>query len=345
VFARRLVGIALIATLGFATHSLTLALVHPDRRPTQQLVAEPGVVRVRATARDEEQTVEFTLTNRARKQITIRRVSSNCRCVLVSDYDGSVLRPGQALKLAFYVRAPEFGVSRTRLEVAHDGGSAPAEMYVEATGTGTLPVVRDVRNGSPTFLALRSPQEHEQITIRTFEPLRSRPWITKLVCDLDAARFEELERRDEGRPADGLIEREYAYRVSWKRLPMTAEFSGRPLALTSLADDVPVRLGTVSGRLATARTFSPSVARLVPGEHPREIVLFDSDAVAWTIPRDVRLPDWLETEWLAGGAVQRLALRLRHTTSLTAGVYELPLEDGLGGRQTLTVVRTEPIAP
>jgi len=326
--------------LGFATHSLTLALIRRDRLPAQQLVAEPSVVRVGATAKDEEQPVEFALINRGRKHITIRRVSSNCRCVLVGDYEGTVLAPRQALKLRFFVRAPEFGVSRTRLAVIHDGDMAPVEMYVEAAGIGTLPVVRDIRNGSPTFLALRSLQDDERITIRTYEPRGAHPWIVGMTCDLDGASVDLVDRHDEERPADGLIEREYAFRVTWKRLPATAEFSGRLLAVTSVADAAPMRVGTVSGRLANRRPFSPSVVLLVPGEHPREIVLFDSDAATWAIPRDVRLPDWLETEWLAGGAGQRLALKLRDTTSVTDGDYELPLEDGHGGRQTLTVVRT-----
>ncbi len=242
------------------------------------------------------------------------------------------------------VTTPEFGVGRTRLKVAHDGDSAPVEIDVEAAGSGTLPVVRDIRNGSPTFLVLRSVQEHEQITIRTLESFRSSPWINGLVCDLDAASVDLVDRNDEERLADGLIEREYSFRISWKRLPATAEFSGRLLATTSVAEAAPIPVGTVSGRLASGRPFSPTVARLLPGEHPREIVLFDSDAGTWAIPRDVRLPDWLETEWLPGGAGQRLASKLRHTTSAVGDAYELPLEDGKGGRQTLTVVRAESVS-
>ncbi len=306
-------------------------------------MVEPEVARVSAKEKGQEQPVEFALTNRGRKPITIRGVSSNCGCVAVGAYEGTVLAPGETLALRFLVRVPEYGVSRTRLEVIHDRDSTPVEMYVEAAGSQALPVVREIRNGSPTFLALRPGQDDERITIRTYEPLGSGPWITEMTSELDAVSVELVDRHDEDRPEAGLIERVYTYRVSWKRLPATTEFSGKLWAVPSVAGATPIRVGTISGRLASRRPFSPSMARLVPGEHPREIVLFDTDAGTWAIPHGVRLPDWLEAEWLAGGAAQRLALKLRDSTKVRGGTFELPLEDGQGSRQMLRVVLTEPV--
>src|SRR5579883_1137614 len=132
---QRLVGVVLMGILCLATSSVTWALIHRYRSPAELLVVEPEVARVSAKEKGQEQPVEFALTNRGRKPITIRGVSSNCGCVAVGAYEGTVLAPGETLALRFLVRVPEYGVSRTRLEVIHDRDSTPVEMYVEAAGS------------------------------------------------------------------------------------------------------------------------------------------------------------------------------------------------------------------
>ena len=341
-FVRNLVGVALVAMLGFASHRLTLAVIRRDRTGGPPVVAVPELVRITAKTKGDRQPVEFSLMNDGRKPITIRSVSTSCSCVAAGDYAGTILQAGQALKLSFLVTTPEYGVRRTRLAVIHDGGGDPVEMDIEAKGIGKLPVVRYIRNGSPTFLALRTLGDEERITVQTYEPSGAAPWIIGMASDMSAASVDLVDRHDENRPVGGLIEREYTFRVTWKRFPSTSEFRGRVWALTSDRGAAPLPVGMLSGRLAKGRSFSPSVAQLVLGEHPSEIVLFDP-GVTWMIPKDARLPGWLDAKWLESGTGQRLVLKLRHTSSAKEGTYKLPLEDGLGNRQMLTVVCTAPL--
>jgi hypothetical protein len=302
------------------------------------LIPEPKVARViRTDPGQSHELVTFLLVNRNRKRVILHNVSTSCSCVSTTDVDGVEIAPGGRRQLTFRVALPEYGRSATRIDVYHSGEPRPVELWVEAEGRRSLPVVKAVRNSSLTFLPLHSPAESALIVVQTLEIAGTQPWLTGLACDLGEVIIRQEGMTEQGREDNDAVEREYTYRVSWRELPKAFEFSGAVLGNTRIQGEPALKIGRVSGYLMSRRPFSPTVVRLDPDQRPREVVLFEAESGLWKVAAGASLPPWLALDWSSEGE-QELTVRLRDQQSVRSGHWALPLVNDRGWKAELEII-------
>jgi hypothetical protein len=322
----RVISLITLSLLGLGTVSLTRAYLLRNHGASQGgLVADRRVVRLSGANREEQEDLaSFNLSNQGRRTLVIERVSSTCTCVAVGDVAGVRIEPGQSYRLDFRVRLPPVGISTTNVDIYHSGDPNPLALRIEAVGSRALPVIKAIHNGSPTFIALRSPGETSEVVIATREVIGSQHWLTALTCDLDAVKIVPGDVIESVQESSGFIDREYHYGITWHALPTAPEFRGQIQAMTSRNEELFIPVGSVTGSLADLRPFSPTVV-LLGLDRRSETILFKPDSGVWSISDKATLPSWLVADWHLVDGRRRLIISLREQHVVSAAKHTLLL--------------------
>ena len=186
-----------------------------------QLVASPRLLKVDAERGPESTTRRetFTLHNPTASSILVATMTSSCTCVRLADKATITLGPGETRTLGIDVDLPKLGVQRTRLVIRPAGDEAETIIYVEAKGTGMLPVVVGTENPSPIFFELRDVQASQSGRIKTWEPLKALPWLTAVDCSNDCIRCSMKVESEVESISQRRVERSYIFTVGWNKLP------------------------------------------------------------------------------------------------------------------------------
>jgi hypothetical protein len=336
---KKLIGLVSLALLGIATTALTQFYIKTvDSASQARLVADQQIIRLIPTESEQrEQVAIFLLTNQGRKAVTLEKVTSTCTCVAIDNIAQTVIQPGEAFSLEFRVTLPDYGTSTTFIDVAYSTSKVPLRLQVEAVGSHRLPVISEIRNGSPVFLALRSPGEQVEIEIETLEALDSQAWLSELVCDLAAVKVTSGAVEESIQEDQGLIERVYHYTISWHSLPSTTEFAGNLRVKTQFGEEPTKDVGIVKGRLADSRPFSPTVV-LLSRDHLSETVLFKAGSGRWNISDAVPLPPWVVANWQITDGDPQLVISVADHFLDRNDTHTLVLENDQGRVSELKIV-------
>jgi len=305
--------------------------------PAGQLELVPAIVSVGGpNAATETELVRISLQNHSSRDVALRSVRTSCSCVSASPI-GDVTIPAQTARiLEFRVNLPDSGTSSTEIWCYVDCNPEPLRCRVLAAGRRELPVLRTVRNGNPTFLALASIAEPAKtVTIETRERKESPPWIARLDCDLLEVEVQPNGVREQAHADDDFVDRTYAFDVRWSQIPSSPEFSGKLTAIT--IDDAEIAVGILRGSRSREVAFFPSIARLTPTRRS-ETVFIEPAAHVWALNPKVGNPDWLQADSVASHRGPCLQVSLREGAAPAGQTVTLRIDSDQGLHGELDII-------
>jgi hypothetical protein len=327
----------LIALVSVLTAGGLIAVYSTGHLPdswAEPLVATPdlAIVNGSGTRPGEARQVNFTLTNRGDRPVTITGVIHCCGKGPLADLRSSTLRPGESCELPVQFPIPEAGVRREKLEVEYDGSRVPVELNAEVIGSRELPYVVEGGRQQVAFFDLRSAGMSQTLRLTTCEGAGP-PWLGTVSCDLPGVVIERVDLREQ--PTGPVFTRTYEFRIGWSKLPEGREFFGKLRAKTAYgaASGLPpeVEIGTVAGTRAADDDFAPKVARLDAAGGWSDVIVFRQPPGTgdWQFRPGWTAPDWLACEWDRQADRQLLRVALRNAASArTPDHVMIPLTSG-----------------
>jgi Protein of unknown function (DUF1573) len=194
----------------------------------QALRAVKDTVRVSSTDPSVKDGVGvFHLLNDSSKPITVDRIEASCTCTVVDARDRIVVQPGSQYRLQFTMLFPAFGIISSNVKIYYDNLPTPLVLRAEATGLHGLPVIHKVTNDSLAFFDLRSVDDRREILVTTRERVGSALWLDQLESDIPEIECKRIAVKEASLRAADYIEREYIFRIGWRRLPVAKDFRGK----------------------------------------------------------------------------------------------------------------------
>ncbi len=281
-----------------------------DSSPTAGLELIPAEISVGGpTSATTTEVVHISLYNHSRRDVVLKSVLTSCTCVSTEPIRDLPIPAQTAKVLEFRVNLPDSGTTSTEIACHLDCDLQPLRCRVFASGRQALPLLRSIRNGNPTFLALATVAEPAKtVIIETRERKGSALWISRLVCELPDVEIEPRDAEERGHDGDDFLDRTYSFDVRWKRIPDSPEFAGKLTATTSGGGEIAV--GHLRGSRVSEVTLSPSIARLSPNRRSETVFILPASQ-AWALNSEVEIPDWLQVESVASDRGPCLQLSVR----------------------------------